>query len=202
MVEHNGPAAGSRCTRAARTVHPKLTQLFALPEAGDRRGSPAGGQVSQRSDAVRTAHEIGDQPCVALEFAERLFGCSPEDAIGAAGVEAEGPEPELQLRHIIAAQEWLGRVEEAVTEVMFGFLEGLPGFQVAVSGRLEPADELESPDGVDAAVVVVERRLGPVQHSATDQQLLEVADEGMLPAGDELDEYPSDDARPSGRWRI
>ena len=82
---------------------------------------------------------------VALELPERGLGLGPEDAVLAAGVEAEPVEPALQLGDVVAAQHRPAQVEQPVAER-----------EAALDER---APRLRSADAVDAqAARCLERR--------------------------------------------
>jgi len=53
-------------------------------------------------------------------------GPGAEDAVDPVGIEAELPEPALELRHVIAPHHRVAVVEEPVTEPVIGFDEGGP----------------------------------------------------------------------------
>ena len=79
---------------------------------------PAASDPSRASAPMRRgpADLVGRETGVALERAERALGLRPEDAVLAAGVEAERVEPALQLDHVVAAQHRLAQVEQPVAE--------------------------------------------------------------------------------------
>ena len=62
------------------------------------------------------AHAVGLETGVALELAQRGLGLGAEDAVLAAGVEAERVQPALQLGHVVAAQHRPAQVEQPIAE--------------------------------------------------------------------------------------
>jgi len=64
--------------------------------------------------------------CILLELLDRPVGPGAEDAVDPVGIEAELPEPALELRHVIAPHHRVAVVEEPVTEPVIGFDEGGP----------------------------------------------------------------------------
>jgi hypothetical protein len=72
---------------------------------------------------------------VALELAEGTDGGVAEDAVDPTGVEAEGAQALLQLRHVVAPQHGGPAVQEAITQPKTGLHERVPGL-----GAADPVD--------------------------------------------------------------
>ena len=85
----------------------------------------------------------GSMPRVALELPERVLGLRSEDAVLAAGVEAERVEPPLQLGHVVAAQHGRAQVEQAIAERTATLDQRAPGLGPADAVDAQPAARLE-----------------------------------------------------------
>ena len=81
--------------------------------AGDRARRERADPVEARADGRRSADPVGREPGAALELDERRRGVVAEDAVDAAGVEAERVQPALELGDVVAAQHRLAAVQSS-----------------------------------------------------------------------------------------
>jgi hypothetical protein len=93
------------------------------------------------------AHAVGGEPGIALKLEHRSLRVFAEDAVDAAGVEAEGAQPALEVGHVVTTQRGRGVVQEPVAEVVAGLDQGTPRLRAADAVDAETPALLEGTDG-------------------------------------------------------
>ena len=83
-----------RAVRRAGACRGAASRARAPPRPSPPASEPT---RTERGDGRRPAHAVGLEPAFALELAQRGLGLGAEDAVLAAGVEAERVEPALEL---------------------------------------------------------------------------------------------------------
>ena len=123
----------------------RVAELLALAHRGDR-------SFGQRSHPVECAQGLGAEdavdrePGVALELAQRRGALMPEDAVLAAGVEAERIEPVLEVGDVVTAQVRAALVEQPVAEREAALDDRRPGLRSADAVHPDAARLLERTD--------------------------------------------------------
>src|SRR5207237_9234562 len=85
----------------------------------------------------------GGGPGVALELGQRRRGTDAEDAVDAAGVEAESAEPALEHGDVVTPERRRAVVKEPVAETPAGLDQGRPRLAAADAVDAQPARLLE-----------------------------------------------------------
>src|SRR4051794_31468186 len=93
-----------------------------------------GPEAFQRGPDVGPADAVDGDAGVALEVLEGPFGVGTEDAVQPARIEPEGVEPPLECEHVVAADQRLAEVQEAVAELVPGLDQGVPAQLIATTG--------------------------------------------------------------------
>ena len=132
VAERLEPGGGGDEDPVAREAVRTAAQRLALADAGDRavgEAVPSAGRARRWSPARRCRRR--SRPDVALELAQRAGGVGAEDAVLAAGVEAERVEPVLELGDVVAAQHRAAAVEQPVAEAEAALDQRRPGLGAA-----------------------------------------------------------------------
>ena len=98
------PGSTTRNRRRSRSRRVCAAQRLALAHRRDRAGRRACRHVTSAVIVAGPHTPSGSRPCSRWKLAQRGLGLGAEDAVFAAGVEAERVQPALQLDHVVAAQ--------------------------------------------------------------------------------------------------
>ncbi len=111
------------------------------------RTATPGREAIEQLDRVVAGDAVRGKAGVVLKLRERAHRRRPEDAVDAAGVEAQHAEPALQLRDVVTALHRSAEIEETVAEPEAGLDDRAPCLLIADTVGVEPAGHLERAHG-------------------------------------------------------